>query len=189
MICSESRRLTRLIANVLSLARRQRGKLAVRPAPAVPDRVVADLLEQFRPGLERAGIAIAFEAGADGPVLVDADALEQILGNLVGNVEKYAADGGSLEIATRQDGDRLVVTVADRGPGIPRAAARRVFEPFVRLSGSVSEGASGTGIGLAIARDLARLHGGDLTLEPAGTGARFRVTLATRPAREGGATG
>jgi signal transduction histidine kinase len=182
VICAESRRLTRLIANVLSLARRQRGRLAVRPAPAVPDRVVADLIAQFRPGLERAGIAVAFAPGAGGRALVDADALEQILGNLVGNAEKYAADGGSIGIATRQDGDRLEVIVADRGPGIPAAAARRVFEPFVRLSERVSEGASGTGIGLTIARELARLHGGDLVLEPSAAGARFRLTLAAPPA-------
>jgi signal transduction histidine kinase len=182
VICAESRRLSRLIANVLSLARRQRGRLAVRPAPAVPDRVVAEVIEQFRPGLERAGIAISVDAGAAAPVLVDADALGQILGNLVGNVEKYAAAGKRLEVATRHEDGRLVVTVADRGPGIPGAAARRVFEPFVRLSESVSEGASGTGIGLTIARELALLHGGDLTLEPADIGARFRLTLAAPPA-------
>jgi signal transduction histidine kinase len=186
VICAESRRLSRLIANVLSLARQQKGKLAVRPAPAVPDRVVAEVIEQFRPGLERAGIGIAFEASAAEPVMIDADALGQILGNLVGNVEKYAAAGKRLEITTRLEDGKLAVIVADRGPGIPPAAARRVFEPFVRLSESVREGVSGTGIGLTIARELALLHGGDLALEPAETGTRFRLTLAAPPAGEEG---
>jgi len=189
VISGESRRLSRLIANVLSLARKQRGKLAVRRLPAIADQVVTEVIEQFRPSLERAGIEIAMGAGAGRRALLDADAIGQILGNLLGNVEKYAADGGRVEIATRAEGDRLVITVTDRGPGIPRGAARRVFEPFVRLSQSLDEGVSGTGIGLTIARELARLHGGDLTLEPSAIGARFAVTLAAPPADEEGAAG
>jgi signal transduction histidine kinase len=189
VISGESRRLSRLIANVLSLARGQRGKLAVRRLPAVPDRVVAEVVEQFRPSLERAGVEIAFDAGAGRPSLLDADALGQILGNLLSNVEKYAAGGGRVGIATRQAGEGLVITVADRRPGIPRRAAGRVFEPFVRLSQTVDEGASGTGIGLTIARELARLHGGDLTLEPSEIGARFAVTLTAPPLDDEGAAG
>jgi len=186
VICTESRRLSRLIANVLSLARRQRGRLAVRPAPAVPDRVVAEVIEQFRPGLDRAGIEVAFEGGAAEPALVDADALGQILGNLLGNVEKYAASGALAEIATRWEDGRLTLAVADRGPGIPATAASLVFEPFVRLSESVDEGVSGTGIGLTIARELARLHGGDLTIEPSEAGARFVAVLDAPPAPDRG---
>src|SRR5690606_38541242 len=110
-------------------------------------------------------------------VYADADAVGQIVANLVSNVEKYAASGGSLVIATRQDADRAVVRVTDRGPGIAAAHEGKVFTPFYRVSDRVTDGVTGTGIGLAIARDLARAGGGDLVLVPAGTGACFELIL------------
>ena len=180
VIVSESRRLSRLIANVLSFARQGRGKLSVHPAPARVDDVVADVVAQFRPQLAARGVDIDYHPGA-GPdeVLLDADALGQVLGNLLGNVEKYAADTGRVDLTTRRDGDRTTIEVADRGPGIPAWARRRVFEPFYRVSARVADGVAGTGIGLSISRELARRHGGDLTLEPADAGARFRLVLRT----------
>ena len=75
------------------------------------------------------------------------------------------------------------MVVEDRGPGIPAARAADVFRPFVRLSSALTEGVAGTGIGLALARDLARLHGGDLVLVPSAVGARFELVL---PAGGGG---
>jgi signal transduction histidine kinase len=91
-------------------------------------------------------------------------------------------------IETRQDGERTTLTVADRGPGIPRAARERVFEPFERLGDRVTEGAQGTGIGLAIVRELARLHGGDAVVRDVAGGAVFEVTLVTprAPSTSGG---
>jgi signal transduction histidine kinase len=177
VIVDESRRLSRLIANVLSFARKQRGKLAVRPKPRVPDEVIAQVIEQFRPGLASSGLAVEVDLNASEPALLDSDAFEQILGNLLSNVEKYAADGGHVAVSSYSRADRLVVEVADRGPGIPAAARRKVFEPFYRTSSRVTDGVAGTGIGLPIARELARLHGGVLTLEPSQAGARFRVEL------------
>jgi signal transduction histidine kinase len=181
---TESERLSRLIANVLSLAREGRGRLAVRPAPAVVDDVVADVLARFRPSLEARGIVPSFAPGAPGTVRVDADALGQILGNLLSNVEKYAAAGGRVDVATGRDGDAAWVDVADAGPGIPAAAREKVFEAFWRGSRKVSDGVAGTGIGLTIARTLARLHGGDLVLLPSDRGARFRVRLAVGDGEE-----
>jgi signal transduction histidine kinase len=186
VIVEESRRLGRLIENVLTFGRRQRGVLELRPAPAVVDQVVADALEAFRPGLDERGLTLEVTPGAPARVQVDADALGQILGNLVSNAEKYAAAGGWLGVTTRQEGGRTVLEVADRGPGIPPRERRRIFRPFYRVRDSVREGATGTGIGLSIARDLARRHGGDVTLVEGGAGACFRVVLATPPADEGG---
>lgn len=186
VIVEESRRLSRLIANVLSFARQGRGKLAVRPLPGVVDDVIAQVIDQFRPALASRGVEIAFAPGAPDPVRVDGDALGQILGNLLGNIEKYAASGRYAGIATRREGDSTIVEVSDRGPGIPAWARKKVFEPFWRLSNEVTDGVAGTGIGLAIARDLARLHGGDLVLAAAAQGTCFRVTLRTPPARTEG---
>ena len=105
-----------------------------------------------------------------------------MLGNLLSNVEKYAACGRHLEITSAQAGDRTTVTVSDRGPGIPKGQRERIFKPFHRLSNRNTDGVSGTGIGLTIARKLARKHGGDLTLtHPRDTpGCQFTLTLETR---------
>jgi signal transduction histidine kinase len=184
IVIAESRRLGRLIGNILTFARQQKARLTLHPAAGTVDAIIADTLENFRPVLQEAGVRIAFTPGAGRPVLVDADALAQILGNLFSNVEKYAVGGQALEVTSRQTGDRTEIRVADRGPGIPAAHADDIFQPFVRLSNTLTDGVSGTGIGLAIARDLARLHGGDLTLEPAEAGACFRVDVRT-PAAPG----
>lgn len=189
VVVSESQRLSRLINNVLTFARQQRKKLNLHLSAASVDDVVRAVLEHFRPSFETKGVEIVFSPGAAGAVKVDTDALGQILGNLFGNVEKYAASGGLLEIETGREGDRTVVTVSDRGPGIPDGLRDKVFEPFCRASDKLTDGAAGTGIGLTIARELARLHGGDLTLSTqTAPGARFRIVLHTPPAQSGEST-
>ena len=72
--------------------------------------------------------------------------------------------------------------MADQGPGIPPELAEKIFEPFYRVSNALTDGVAGTGIGLTIARELARLHGGDLELTPSPRGARFVLRLRTPPA-------
>lgn len=184
VIVQEAQRLSRLIGNVLTFARHQREQLEVRPTPGVVDDLVRGVLEQFEPSLTAAGVSARLDAAAPARVLVDQDALGQILGNLLGNVEKYAAVGGVVEVRTAQHDGFSEVRVVDGGPGIPRAHRGRVFEPFHRISDAVVDGVTGTGIGLGIARDLARMHGGDLTLEPSDAGASFLVRIRTRSAGE-----
>jgi len=179
VILEESRRLTRLIANVLTFGRQKHGGLSLHSEPGVIDEAVAAGLELFRTRLEEAGVKIDFRPDAEDRVLFDRDALDQILGNLVSNVEKYAADAGELRVDTRQENGRTTITVSDDGPGIPREHRARIFEPFFRVSNRLTDGVTGAGIGLSIARDLARLHGGDLVLLDTPHGAAFRVTLAT----------
>jgi signal transduction histidine kinase len=180
VVVSESQRLSRLIDNVLTFGRQQRGALKLRKAGGVVDEVINSVLESFRPSLESKGVKVSFEAGAPDRVLFDADVLRQIVSNLLGNVEKYAPETGEAQVQSRREGDRTIISVSDRGPGVPPAECENVFEPFVRLSSQVSDGVAGTGIGLSIARELARLHGGDLTLESSENGATFRVTLITQ---------
>jgi signal transduction histidine kinase len=178
--------LSRLIGNVLTLARAQRDALAVHPTEGRVDGAIAAVLDQFAPSLAAAGFEVVAAIEEDAPSLVDEDAVGQIVGNLIGNVEKYAAKGRWLRVSSRREGETVVVEVADRGPGVPAKQRERIFAPFYRLSSSISEGASGTGIGLTIARDLARLHGGDLAAGQGERGAVFRLTLRA-PLVEGGA--
>jgi signal transduction histidine kinase len=186
VIVQEAQRLSRLIGNVLTFARHQREQLEVRPTAGVVDELVRGVVEQFEPALSAVGVTAELQTAAPATVRFDHDALGQILGNLLGNVEKYAASGDTVEVRTAQNGAFSEVRVVDSGPGIPRAHRARVFEPFHRVSDAVSDGVTGTGIGLGIARDLARMHGGDLTLEPSDAGASFLIRIRTEPA--GGTT-
>jgi signal transduction histidine kinase len=179
IIVSESRRLSRLIANVLSFARKHRDKLQIRRSPGVIDEIISETLEYYRPALAQNDVKIDFTGGADALVRIDADALGQILGNLINNVEKYATSGGSLTVTSQQNGEQTIIHVKDNGPGIPMNLKDKIFEQFYRISDKLTDGVAGTGIGLPIARDLARLLGGDITLEPTETGAEFKITLNT----------
>jgi signal transduction histidine kinase len=179
IIVAESQRLSRLILNVLNFGRMQREPLRLHRQSGCVDDIAGAALEAFRPALESKGVAIHFTRGAPASVSVDRDALEQILNNLLSNVEKYAAAGARLDVDTSQDRERSVIRVRDYGLGIPKRERERIFEPFYRLSSKLSDGVTGTGIGLTIARELARLHGGDLLLLEREPGACFEVSLST----------
>lgn len=177
VIVSESERLSRLITNVLTLSKQRQGKLSVQRVRASLDDVVARTLDAFRPALAAKGVVIELALRASEPALLDDDAAGQILQNLIGNVERYGAAGKILRVETTRQGDQLIATVSDAGPGIDPAFRARIFEPFHQVGAKLSAAKGGTGIGLGIARDLARLHGGDLELVPSAVGACFRVTL------------
>ena len=115
IVTEEIERLARLVANVLTFSRRERRALEIDPQPCTPDVVIGRILDSFRPALARRGIEIEWKANADRRVLLDPDALGQIVGNLVSNVEKYAASGGWLGLVSDQDDGALRIRVADRG--------------------------------------------------------------------------
>lgn len=174
----ETERLSRMIKNVLSFARGHEDKLTLNRKQAVPDDVVRQTLGTFAPVLTQAHIRVETELAAGGPAELDVDFFEQVLANLLSNVEKYGRSGEKVYVRTRRDGDRLTLTVADQGPGVPHEFREKVFEPFWRMSDKATDSAAGTGIGLDIARRLARLHGGDLRLVPSERGATFEASFA-----------
>ena len=179
---TETARLNRLIQNVLNYARQQRDKLSVQIKPIVLDEVVNRAVGNWRTLLENKGFQV--HTVLQGPPLMkaDADALEQILGNLLSNVDKYAAHGKWVSIRTETAGSSVRIVVEDRGSGIPSGKRRMVFEPFERLRSDLNEGVSGTGIGLTISRELADLHGGSLEVcSLYKDGARFILTLPVHP--------
>lgn len=181
VLVSESQRLSRLIANILTFNRKERHALKLRPAPGTVDDCVQNVLAQFRPALDAREIATDTDLNAGQTSMIDADAIGQIVGNLVSNVEKYAAIGKQLSITTNQHGDTVTISSSDAGPGIPPKERAHIFNAFYRISDKLTDGVAGTGIGLTIARELARLHGGDLVLQPSERGAHFVVTLHCPP--------
>lgn len=175
---AETCRLDRLIQNVLNYARQQRDKLTIQTKPLALDQTVSRIAEFWKPLLETKGFEIVTTLNGPESVMADPDAIEQILGNLISNVDKYANAGKWIAISTEHDERSTRIIVEDRGPGIPSSKRRTVFEPFERLRSDLAEGVSGTGIGLTISRELAQLHGGSLTVCPNyREGARFILTL------------
>ncbi len=149
------------------------------PRSGIPDNFIRGILDRFSPSLEAMGIQIMWCGNAAASRLFDPDFLDQILGNLINNVEKYAAMGGHLKVVTYEDRDQLVIRIEDRGPGVPIHERERIFEPFERLRNDINS-AAGTGLGLTIARRLARSHGGDVRLLESSIGCCFEVTLLAR---------
>lgn len=179
---AETARLNRLIQNVLNYARQQRDKLTIQKRPLLLDEVIERAVTNWRPLLESKSFKVEMKFQGPPNLEADADALEQILGNLLSNVDKYAASGKWVSIRTETDATVARVIVEDRGPGIPPGKRRAVFEPFERLRSDLNEGVSGTGIGLTISRELAELHGGTLEVCSAHRdGARFVLTLPLQP--------
>lgn len=181
LVSEEIERLSRLVANVLTFSRRERDTLELKPVRCLPHEIIDRAIESFRPALERRGIQIESEISSGDALLLDPDAFSQITGNLLSNVEKYAASGKWVSIHTRIEKENLILEVRDKGPGIPREAHERIFAPFERVRHATNEGASGTGLGLAIGRDLAQRMGGTLELLAGSDGASFRLTLPAKP--------
>jgi signal transduction histidine kinase len=184
IITAESQRLSRLIANVLSFARASRQHLVLHLRPGRIDDIINRCIEAFMPAFKAKAIEVRFAANAPALVGLDVEAIEQILNNLISNVEKYAAGGALMEVSSVQQGKLTLILVRDFGPGISRREQDRIFQPFYRVSSRLSDGVAGTGIGLGIARQLARLHGGDLKHDTVEHGACFRISLLTESAGE-----
>ncbi len=176
IITSEAQRLSRLIGNVLTFASQQRKNLQLNAVSVNILELVQQIADRFAPSLNDHGIVVSVVGDKSPSLMVDPDFVEQILGNLISNVEKYSASGKSMSVQVAVGAAEAVIDVIDAGPGIPAAQRADVFRPFSRLSNDL-RASSGTGIGLSIARDLARLHGGDLLLKESATGCWFQVRL------------
>jgi signal transduction histidine kinase len=181
IMLSESRRLARMIHNVLSFGKQGRGALRLHRSRGIIDESVEAVLEHFGPVFESKGIRIHFSPGCSDPFSFDRDVLEQVLGNLLANAKKYAGEGAQVWVTTVTDGDHVKIEVRDDGPGVPARYREQIFKPFFRLDDRLTQKVSGAGIGLSISRELARLHGGDLVLVESKEGARFCFSLKVDP--------
>ena len=177
VIVSESQRLSRLINNVLSFAQQEKNKITISKRDVSIDLILENVIEHFQPLLERKKITTSINRNANKKIKADKDALEQVIGNLLSNIEKYVPNNSKVEIETTQTDQWTTITISDNGPGIPANQQQRIFDAFHRISNKLSDGISGTGIGLSISRELVVMHGGDLLLLNSETGAKFQLKL------------
>jgi two-component system sensor histidine kinase KdpD len=174
-ILEDSRRMNRLVANLLDMVRLESGALEVQREWQPLEEVIG--LALIRLGDRLGGRQVVTNVPSDlPPVLIDGLLIEQVLINLVENALEFAPEGTSIEISARAAPQAVTVEVADRGPGIPSGEESRIFEKFYRTREQAPGG--GAGLGLTISRGIVTAHGGRIWAENRpGGGAVFRFTL------------
>jgi two-component system sensor histidine kinase BaeS len=171
----ETLRLGRLVDDLAILAAAQAAALTLHRAPTDLGKIAAEAAGALEPHFTDAGLDLTVDA-APAAIHADEARIIQINTNLLTNAAKFTPPGGQVTLTTRTDGATARLTVADTGPGIPPADLPHIFERFWRGPGAA--GRSGSGIGLAVATELAAAHGGTLTAaSPPGSGAVFTLTL------------
>ncbi len=170
-------RLSRMVGDLLDLSRLRAGAFPVHTEINTVEDLLGALSAQFR---QLPAGRLKSVVDLDRPALVgrfDFVQALRVLGNLAENALRYAPPETAVEVEASRNGERLVITVADRGPGVPPQERERIFEPFYRPDAAPPD-AGRAGLGLSIARRLAELQGGSLTYEPrAGGGSLFRLAL------------
>jgi signal transduction histidine kinase len=171
------RHLIELIDSVLDLARVEAGTRRAQVEAVDLRELVESVAEAMRGAAEAKKLELRVDASGAGTVRTDRGLLRQVLTNLLGNAIKFTERGGVSVRAAREDGS-AAIEVADTGPGIGAEHQQRIFEPFYQVDPSTTRKEGGTGLGLALSREFARILGGDLTVSSApGRGSTFRVTL------------
>ncbi len=173
-----SKRMSRLVSDLLLLARADAGRTGVRHEIDLAE-VASAALAEVRPVADGHRLTIS-EAGPV-PVQANEDELHRLAVNLLDNGLRHTPDGTEIKVAVERRNGEAILEVSDDGPGIPPGMESQIFSRFVRGSGPADvAGDSGTGLGLAIVKAVAKSHGGDVEAGPSPTGgARFTVTLPT----------
>lgn len=179
------RQLSRLADHLLDVSRAEGTPPPVPHGPVDLGVLVSEALELLAPSAAAEEIALSAETDVGLVVAGDGVSLQRVVQNLVGNAIKYTNAGGSVDVVARRDGEGVVLEVQDTGCGIPAAEQPRVFEPFYRAANGRA-GATGSGLGLAVCRQVVAEHGGSLSLASTeGEGTTVSVALlAYRDASE-----
>ncbi len=184
IIHKESKRLTRLVDDVLDLARIEADAATLNVSEFDVRDVVADAVASMAGTAKARGAAVRRDV-SDAPLLVraDRDKIQQLMMNLLANALKFGSQGGEVVVLAKRSTSpgRVEIAVCDDGPGLAPNELERVFEKF-RRSRDSRDGTSGTGLGLAISREIVKLHGGRIWAENRSEGGgRFRVELPALP--------
>lgn len=170
----EARRLERLADDLGALSRAEEGAVDLQLESAELTRLTTDVADRLRPQFDDQQVTLTVESGPALPVSVDNDRITQVLTNLIGNALAYTPTGGHVTVRSTRNGHFAEVAVTDTGRGLTDEQTRLVFDRFYRADRSTR----GTGIGLTIARSLARLHNGDVVASSPGPGQGSTFTLS-----------
>ncbi len=178
-IVREADRLNRLVANLLDMSRIEGGALKPEKEWYPINELIQDVVARMQPVLQ--GRVVHTDLPADlPPVKLDYLQIDQVLTNLLENAVRYTPAESPIDIGVRLDGEYMLISVADRGPGIPAADVERVFDKFYRVMETQTKATrtSGSGLGLAVCKGLVEAHGGRIWVENRqGGGAIFQFTL------------
>ncbi|GFM17912.1 MULTISPECIES: SpoIIE family protein phosphatase [Mycobacteriaceae] len=171
-------RLSKLVNALLDFSRIEAGRAQVRYQPVDLGVLTAELASVFRSAVERAGLLLVVDcAPLAEPVYVDPDMWEKVLFNLLSNALKFTFDG-TISVRVGREGDQATVVVADTGVGVPADEVARLFERFHRIENTRSRSHEGSGIGLALVKELIGLHGGSIDVDSVeGEGTVFTIRL------------
>ena len=181
-ITAESARLSRLVDGLLDFSRLERNRRKYVLESVDLGELLSDIQQTAADGSTRHASFVTRHSGRGCTALADRDAVRQIVLNLLDNAVKYAP-GAPPEVSVRDaENGTVALAVADRGPGVPPHAAKRIFDRFYRADDAATAETRGSGLGLSIARRLARGMGGDLVYRPRpGGGAVFELALPRAP--------
>ncbi|MEO7084566.1 MAG: HAMP domain-containing sensor histidine kinase [Gemmatimonadaceae bacterium] len=178
VIVQEGRRLMHLVENILHFSRAEREMTRLGVEPLDLSAVVCAIVEDWRPLAAAADVRIETQLATDVHAVADRSALRQMLLNLLDNAVKYGPASGTVIVGTSANGTGARVWVEDQGQGIPADQRELVWSSYYRLDRDARSAVAGSGIGLYVVRELARLHGGSAWVEAAaGGGARFVVEV------------
>jgi signal transduction histidine kinase len=174
--------LLAIVNDILDIARIESGGFALKLEPVDLDAVVAETITRLAPAAARDGVELVDTTmGSTGALMADRRALEQVLQNLVSNAVKFTPAGNRAGVRCARTGDSVVIEVWDEGIGIDAAEIPHLGEPFRRIGRADLADRPGTGLGIAIVKNLVRLHGGALAFESAvGMGTTVRINLPIR---------
>jgi signal transduction histidine kinase len=178
---SETDRLSRLITDLLDLARLESEEGVTNPKPIDVRSVLMVVLSRMRQTARHKDISLLWRRYGESALYTiegDETQLASMFTNLVDNAVKYTPPGGRIEVTGSSDGEEIQVQIADTGIGVPQEKLPRLFERFYRVDKARSKETGGTGLGLSIVRHVAENHGGRVTVESApGEGSTFTVYL------------
>jgi two-component system OmpR family sensor kinase len=176
IVDGQARRVGRLVDDMLVLARADAGGYPLRPVHLYFDDLVAECSRTLELLARERGVALQARSPGELPMSGDEDLLRRMLLNIVQNAIHHTRTGGAVTIDAEPSADGIVVSVSDEGPGIPAAERQRIFDRFVQLD--PARRATGSGLGLPIARWIAEAHGGSLSLTASSAaGSTFTVIL------------
>ena len=179
VIISETRRLSHLVEDILSISQLEVGSLRIQWGDVDLIRLLRSMVQDNLGAADSKQVELALKLPPKAPqIRGDKHRLAVLLNNLIGNAVKYTPSGGRVDVELSVDESRVHVSVRDTGLGIRPEDQERIFEKFYRVASDEVQAIVGTGLGLAIAREIVRLHGGEITVksEP-GAGSTFTVEL------------